>query len=350
MATTSHPADPGDAESGDRTADALGLLEEVIWNRRSSLRVDPDRAVPRELVERLCRLASWAPNHHRTRPWRFCAVTGPARHALGEALAEDLLATGEENPAKVAKARTKYARAPLVLVVTADAGADVVTAAKTATRWRPQCRPCSSAPPQQDCPPSGRPAPPPAPPASPPPVASPRTRPSSAWSTWAGRTPTFLHRPTVPSRSCGSSTPPPSPGPTRLTAHGHHPDRDESLRRRRARTRRLYATVLWWLFVAIFVYNAVAIGQVIFWIPAVLFGLGALATTRLALSPRPRSGSPPSPTPSAPPGRGRSSRRRPTGSHRGRADPVPPAPAPSGSPTADSPSSPTTTRSGSTSR
>lgn len=53
---------------------------------------------------------------------------------------------------------------------------------------------------------------------------------------------------------------------------------------RRARTRRLYSTVLWWLFVAIFVYNAVAIGQWIFWIPAILFGLGALATTRLALS------------------------------------------------------------------
>jgi hypothetical protein len=53
---------------------------------------------------------------------------------------------------------------------------------------------------------------------------------------------------------------------------------------RRARTRRLYSIVLWWLFVAIFVYNAVAVGQVIFWVPAVLFGLGALATTRLALS------------------------------------------------------------------
>jgi hypothetical protein len=53
---------------------------------------------------------------------------------------------------------------------------------------------------------------------------------------------------------------------------------------RRARHRRAYAVVLWWLFVAIFVYNALVAGQPIFWIPAALFGLGALATTRLALS------------------------------------------------------------------
>lgn len=42
--------------------------------------------------------------------------------------------------------------------------------------------------------------------------------------------------------------------------------------------------MLWWIFVAIFFYNATAIGQVIFWLPALAFAVGAFATTRLALS------------------------------------------------------------------
>jgi hypothetical protein len=55
---------------------------------------------------------------------------------------------------------------------------------------------------------------------------------------------------------------------------------------RRARTRRIYSTVLWWVFVGLFIYNAAVIGQAFFWVPAVAFGLGAVLTTRLALSPR----------------------------------------------------------------
>jgi nitroreductase len=108
----------------EATLPDLEALEALAWQRRSNLRVDPDRPVPHELVERLCRLASWAPNHHRTRPWRFCAVTGDGRSTLGEALAGDLIAAGEPNPAKVAKARTKYTRAPVVLVVATAQGPD----------------------------------------------------------------------------------------------------------------------------------------------------------------------------------------------------------------------------------
>ncbi len=54
----------------------------------------------------------------------------------------------------------------------------------------------------------------------------------------------------------------------------------------RARQRRIYSTMLWWIFVAIFFYNAAVIGQAIFWAPAVAFAVGAFATTRLALSAR----------------------------------------------------------------
>jgi hypothetical protein len=53
---------------------------------------------------------------------------------------------------------------------------------------------------------------------------------------------------------------------------------------RKARVRRLWSTAAWWIFVGVFVYNAVGLGQAFFWIPAVLFGVAAVATTRLALS------------------------------------------------------------------
>ena len=112
------------------TSDSLALVEELAGRRRSNLRVDPDRPVPRELVERLCRLAATAPNHKKTFPWRFRAVTGDARRALGEALATGLIEQGETDPAKLEKARTKYTRAPLVLVVAAAGADDPVVAAE----------------------------------------------------------------------------------------------------------------------------------------------------------------------------------------------------------------------------
>jgi nitroreductase len=104
------------------TVDHLDSIELVANRRRSNLRVEPDRAVAPELVERLVQLAATAPNHKKTFPWRFRVVTGDARTALGDALAQDLVASGEENPAKVAKARVKYRRAPVVVVVAAAAG------------------------------------------------------------------------------------------------------------------------------------------------------------------------------------------------------------------------------------
>ena len=102
--------------------DHLDALEALARDRRSSLRVDPDRPVDPELVERLVQLAATAPNHKKTYPWRFRVVTGDARSALGEALARDLIDAGEESPGKISKARVKYRRAPVVLVVAAAAG------------------------------------------------------------------------------------------------------------------------------------------------------------------------------------------------------------------------------------
>jgi nitroreductase len=94
----------------------LGGVERLVLARRTSLRVDADGDVPDELVDRLLRLAVWAPNHKRTFPWRFAVVRGESRRRLGE-----LIAAREERagapPEKVAKARGKYVRAPVVVLV-----------------------------------------------------------------------------------------------------------------------------------------------------------------------------------------------------------------------------------------
>jgi nitroreductase len=97
------------------------IIDNIIRARRTSMLVDKERPVPNELIEELCELASWAPNHKRTWPWRFAAITGPAQLRFGDTVAEAMAAFGDE-PAKVDKARTKYARTPVVLVFGSIAG------------------------------------------------------------------------------------------------------------------------------------------------------------------------------------------------------------------------------------
>lgn len=95
----------------------LDELTTLITSRRTNMRVDRGREVPAELVERLCALATWAPNHKLTEPWRFIAVTGEARGRLGEEAAAHQAALGETNPDRLDKTRGKYLRTPLSLVV-----------------------------------------------------------------------------------------------------------------------------------------------------------------------------------------------------------------------------------------
>ncbi len=89
-------------------------------SRRTNMNVDKEREVPRELVEHLCELAQWAPNHKRTWPWRFCFVSD-GRQQFGDTIA-DTLATLGEDPVKVAKTRVKFLRTPALLVVGSAAG------------------------------------------------------------------------------------------------------------------------------------------------------------------------------------------------------------------------------------
>ena len=96
--------------------DVPSAVDEVIRTRRTSLLMDPDDPVPSELVELLIELATWAPNHKRTWPWRFTVLSGDARWRFGEALAAVAPGAGIP-PEKVAKLRTKYARSASVVLV-----------------------------------------------------------------------------------------------------------------------------------------------------------------------------------------------------------------------------------------
>ena len=100
-------------------------LATLIRARRTSMFVDQTRDVPVEVVERLCELCQWAPNHKRTWPWRFALFTGEGRDRLGEAFVADMIDRDFGDEGKRSKTRRKYTRTPAVMVVgvAADANA-----------------------------------------------------------------------------------------------------------------------------------------------------------------------------------------------------------------------------------
>jgi nitroreductase len=76
----------------------LEAFADLIRSRRTHKSFGPD-PVPREVVDELLELARWAPNHHRTNPWRF-RVVGP------ETLARLRDAAGPAEAPKLDRART----------------------------------------------------------------------------------------------------------------------------------------------------------------------------------------------------------------------------------------------------
>ncbi len=100
----------------------LTRFEQLAATRRTSLRMDQKREVPVELVDRLCRLVAWAPNHKKTWPWRFALFTGDGRSRLGRTIADALEASGVDEEKQLEKYRVKYLRAPAMLVVGSTVG------------------------------------------------------------------------------------------------------------------------------------------------------------------------------------------------------------------------------------
>jgi len=87
------------------------VIDDVIRTRRTHKSYGPD-PVPGEVLSELFELARWAPNHHRTNPWRF-RVLGP------ESLARLQEAAG---PAEA----PKLERAPTLVVASASLTGDLI--------------------------------------------------------------------------------------------------------------------------------------------------------------------------------------------------------------------------------
>lgn len=87
----------------------------AILGRRSVGRVAPD-PLPRALVAELIDAAVHAPNHHLTHPWRFVALAGDARRAVGEAHARAVARMRPGHPpAGLEKEAARLERAPVVI-------------------------------------------------------------------------------------------------------------------------------------------------------------------------------------------------------------------------------------------
>ncbi|NNE11083.1 MAG: nitroreductase [Ilumatobacter sp.] len=90
---------------------------ELARSRRTHMLVDRQRDVPRELIEQLCEVGTWAPAHKKTWPWKFAIVTGDGRARLGEAFVADMVERDFGDEGKRTKTLTKYTRTPASLVV-----------------------------------------------------------------------------------------------------------------------------------------------------------------------------------------------------------------------------------------
>jgi nitroreductase len=91
---------------------------DAIRSRRSIGRMDGE--VSRELIRELVALATCAPNHHLTEPWRFTILSGAARERMGRIWGERAAAAAAD-PALADKLREneprKLLRAPNLIVV-----------------------------------------------------------------------------------------------------------------------------------------------------------------------------------------------------------------------------------------
>ena len=95
------------------TAAADLVAFDRVVQRRRSIYSYRDTPVPRRLVERALDCAVQAPNHHRTRPWRFFVFEGDARNRLAAAYEETARRLGRD----VARAVQRAMDAPVMIVV-----------------------------------------------------------------------------------------------------------------------------------------------------------------------------------------------------------------------------------------
>ncbi|MCA2001065.1 MAG: nitroreductase [Chloroflexi bacterium] len=93
---------------------------EAIKTRHTIGKVKAD-PLPRDLIEKLLDAAVQAPNHFKTRPWRFVVMAGDGRRRLGDVMAASQSARQPELPPETFdKTRALPLRAPVVIAVGVD--------------------------------------------------------------------------------------------------------------------------------------------------------------------------------------------------------------------------------------
>lgn len=96
-------------------------IHEAIKSRRSIALVK-DEDVPTDLIEQILGAGTYAPNHHRTEPWRFFVLRGDGRVKLGEVFGEITRSQQEDehsdsSKAKIQRSERNPLRAPVIIAV-----------------------------------------------------------------------------------------------------------------------------------------------------------------------------------------------------------------------------------------
>lgn len=96
------------------------LVIDALRNRRSAGVVRPERPT-RDEIAHVIEAAAWAPNHHKTEPWRFVVLAGSERERLGDVMANSLHSRldpdTDETPILIERERRKPLRAPVIIAV-----------------------------------------------------------------------------------------------------------------------------------------------------------------------------------------------------------------------------------------
>jgi nitroreductase len=103
---------PAPASAATQRTPLATALEDVVVGRRS-VYAYLETAVPAATLEWAIGLASLAPNHHKTKPWRFFVLAGEARELLAAAYESAAIRLGRD----VVKARGRAFDAPVMIVL-----------------------------------------------------------------------------------------------------------------------------------------------------------------------------------------------------------------------------------------
>lgn len=101
-------------------------IHEAIQTRRSISLVN-EQPVSKELIEQIIESGTYAPNHHKSEPWRFFVLRGEGREKLGKVFKEITTAQqedpqSEDSQTKIARSERNPLRAPVVIAVGVEPG------------------------------------------------------------------------------------------------------------------------------------------------------------------------------------------------------------------------------------